>query len=111
MAILKLTKDQVMKKSENNNRLAVLNARREKLIELNQKYHYTSMVLTKDGLKPNPKEKQYTNLLLRIHEEKVGLWIFNRENNKVYSSHLNNAKNAVASLSRNHLFNLTYPLV
>ena len=100
-----------MKKSENSNRLVVLSARREKLIELNQKHHYTSMVLTKDGLKPNQKEKQYTNLLLRIHGEKVGLWIFNRENNKVYSGHLENAKKAFASLTSEHLFNLTSPAV
>jgi len=99
-----------MKKSENNNRVEILNARYEKLVLLNQQNKYTEMVLTSEGLKPNPKAKKYTKLLKRIYEEKVGLYVFNRENNKTYSKNIDNAKKAIVSLTRNHLFNLTSPV-
>ena len=100
----------IVKKS-NNNRLAVLNARYERLVELNQTHHYTTMVLTNEGLKSNPKEKKYTRLLKRIYEEKVGIWIFNRKNNQIYSENIENAKTAIVSITRDHLFNLTSPVL
>lgn len=68
------------------------------------------MVSTKDGLIPNPKEDQYLRLLLENHEEKTGLWLFNQENNKVYASHLEQAKKARVSMTRTQLFNLTSPV-
>ena len=98
-------------KKSNNNRLAVLNARYERLIELNQKHRYTTMVLTNEGLKSNPKENQYTRLLKKIYQEKVGIWVFNRKNNEVYSENLENAKTAIVSMTREHLFNLTAPVI
>ena len=97
-------------KLSNNKRLAVLNARYERLIELNQNHQYTSMVFTKNGLKPNPKAKQYTKLLKRIYEEKAGIWISNRKDNKVYAENLETAKTAIVSMTRDHLFHLTAPL-
>jgi hypothetical protein len=50
-----------------------LQERREKLIELNQRYNYVAMVRTKEGLVPNPKSEQYFNLLLQINKECVKL--------------------------------------
>lgn len=50
-----------------------LQERREKLIELNQRYSYVTMVRTKEGLVPNPKSEQYFNLLLQINKECVKL--------------------------------------
>ena len=96
-------------KSENNKRLATLNARYEKLVELNQQNHYTTMILVNGKLTSNPKEKKYTRLLKRIYEEKVGLWVFNRKNNKIYAENLETAKKNIVSITRNHLFNLTSP--
>ena len=98
-------------KKSNSYRLAVLNARYERLVELNQTHHYTTMVLTSEGLRANPKEKKYTRLLKKIYEEKVGIWVFNRKNNKVYLDNLENAKTAIVSMTKNHLFNLTSPVL
>ena len=97
-------------KISNNKRLAVLNARYERLIELNQNHQYTTMVLTKDGLKPNPKAKQYIKLLKKIYEQKVSIWISNRRDNKVSAENLETAKTAIVSITREHLFHLTAPL-
>ncbi|MCZ8144894.1 hypothetical protein [Flavobacterium sp.] len=81
----------------NRKRIAQLNERRERLIQMNQAKGYTS----------NHKADQYLRLLLAIHKEKVGLWVFNRENNQEYMSHLNTA----CSMNMNLLKNLTSPKV
>ena len=87
------------------NKLAVLNNRLEKLIELNQRYGYTS-VLTSEK-----KTKQYYSLLLRIREEKHAIYI-ERRKNEVYSGHLETAKNnIITTLTRDYLYNLTAPKV
>lgn len=81
--------------SDNKNRIQVLNDRLDKLIYLNQRYHYTTML---SGKIANPRAEQYTRLLLAIHKEKVGLWVFNRENNKIYQQNLENAKTSVSKM-------------
>lgn len=48
-----------------------LQQRREKLIELNSRNNYVTMVLTSNGLQPNPKSEQYLRLLLQINKECV----------------------------------------
>ena len=52
-----------------------LQERRERLISLNKKHNYVTMVFTKQGLVPNPKSDKYTNLLLQINRECVNLQI------------------------------------
>lgn len=79
----------------NRKRIEQLNDRREKLILMNQAKGYTS----------NHKADQYQRLLLAIYKEKVGLWVFNRENNKEYQSHLKTA----SSMNMSLLKNLTSP--
>ena len=94
-----------MKKSENNNRLAVLHARYEKLIELNRKNKYTIMVLTKNGLEKHPKLDKYQKLHLDIYREKVGLWMFNRRENEqisFYKKQLESAKELKAVSMQNY---------
>ena len=68
-----------------------LRQRRERIIELNHKHDYVTMVLTKDGLKPNPKNEQYINCLLQINRECVAL---QREHDKKFdkSNYKFNAK-------------------
>jgi hypothetical protein len=90
----------------NQQRLSQLNNRIEFLIELNQKYQYTSN---------DAKCKQYLDLLMVIKKEKTSIWLFNRANNTNYIVALDEAKKANAkylasiSLSREDLFNLTAP--
>jgi hypothetical protein len=84
----------------NVQRLAVLNNRYERLLELNAQFRYTS------GERCN----QYLQLLLAIRREKQKIWLQNRENPKV-AANLEKAKSAVVSLTRQHLFNLTNPRV
>lgn len=80
------------------NRLATLIAREQRLIEANSQNDYVTMVLTKQGLISNPKADRYTNLLLEIYREKVGIWIFKRENNEIYKRQLETAKVAVSQM-------------
>lgn len=95
---------------ENSTRIQALNERLDKLIYLNQRFNYTSMVLVNGRLAENPKSAQYTRLLLDIHKEKVGLWVFNRDNNKVYHQNLENAKIAIENiLTKETLFGITNP--
>ena len=84
----------------NVQRLAVLNNRYEKLIELNARFRYTS----------SERCSQYLRVLLQIKKEKQSIWIENRKD-PIVSKNLENAKKAVVSLTRQHLFNLTNPLV
>lgn len=83
----------------NVQRLAVLNNRYERLLELNAQFRYTS----------SERCNQYLQLLLAIRREKQNIWLQNRENPKV-AANLENAKKAVVSLTRSHLFNLTNPV-
>ena len=82
----------------NVQRLAVLNNRYERLIELNQSHHYCA----------TEKCGKYLGLLLKIKKEKTLIWLQNRENPTV-AANLENAKKAVISLTRSHLFNITNP--
>ena len=94
----------------NKKRLLQLQLREERLIQATTRNGYVNMILTQSGLQPNPKEAQYLRLLKEIHAEKVGLWLFNQENNKKYAEHLQTAKgNIAASLTKSVLFNLTAP--
>jgi len=97
--------------SQNKSRLATLSAREERLIEANKRHSYVSMILTSSGLAENPKSERYLKCLLAIHKEKVGLWIFNRENNEIYRANLNNAKSAVSKLLQSDLRLLTEPIL
>ena len=81
-------------------RLSVLNNRYERLIELNTKFRYTS----------TERCSQYLGLLLQIKKEKQLIWIENRKD-PIVSKNLENAKKAVVSLTRQHLFNLTNPML
>jgi hypothetical protein len=107
----------VKKISENNKRLAVLNNRYEKLLELNSIRSYVSMILTENGLVSNPKTTKYLNLLLAIKKEKQTIWIDNRNLNQKYAESLEVAKQnnarylASITLTRNDLFNLTSPIL
>jgi hypothetical protein len=94
-----------MKNFQRSSRKAHLNARWEKLVELNRQHKYTKMMLVDGELVTNPKEDQYTRLLSQIHQETIGIFIFNRENNKVYAAHLEGAKNAVANLTQGFYYN------
>ena len=105
------------KLKKNHKRLAVLNNRYEKLIELNSIRNYVSMILTEKGLEPNPKTPKYLKLLLAIKSEKQAIWIENRNLNQKYADSLEVAKqsnlNYLASitLTKQDLFNLTSPMV
>lgn len=91
----------------NRKRIAQLNERIERLIQMNSVKRYTTMITGENGkLIPNPKADQYSRLLLEIHKEKTGLYFFNRENNHEYRSHLNMA----SSMNMNMLKNLTSPV-
>ena len=94
-----------MKISATKNRLTVLNERLEKLIELNQKHHYTS------SFSNERKIKQYYSLLTRIRSEKQDIHIAIRENNAVYNSHVEKAKNNVVDVLRNHFLHNLKPAV
>lgn len=85
------------------NKLMVLNERLEKLIELNQKHHYTA-----SGT-PEKKIKQYYNLLLMIRNERQDIYIEKRKNES-YSGHLETAKNNITTILKGNLFNLTAPV-
>jgi len=101
-----------MKTNSNQNQLAILNNRYDKLLELNQIHHYTFMVLDASGkLIPNPKEDKYTNLLLKIRAKKQHLWNEIRKDNPKYSESVKNGIDALISLTRNEIFNLTSPIV
>lgn len=82
----------------NIQRLSVLNNRYERLIELNVRFRYAS----------SERCGQYLGLLLQIKKEKQLIWMENRKDPQV-SQNLENAKKAVISLTRQQLFNLTYP--
>lgn len=84
-------------------RIATLNNRYDRLLELNQTHHYT--------FDKNPKCDKYLSLLLKIKAEKIQIWNENRKNNSKYSENLNNGLKAVISLTRNDLFNLTSPIL
>ncbi len=98
-----------MKNTENlQHRLSILNYRYDKLLELNQKHHYTFMILGENAkLIPNPKEEKYTNLLLKIRVEKRILMTQIRETNLKYCSNINNGIKALISLSKKDLHKLT----
>ena len=92
----------------NRKRIAQLNERIERLIEMNRAKGYTSMITGDNGtLIPNPKANQYSRILLSIHKEKAGLYLFNRENNHEYRSLLNKA----SSMNMNLLKHLTIPIL
>ncbi len=92
-------------------RLSVLNFRYDKLLELNQKHHYTFMILGENGkLIPNPKEEKYTNLLLSIKREKQRIWNEIRKTNTKYSDNVNNGIKAIVSLTKSDLFQITSPI-
>lgn len=103
------------KLKKNQKRLAVLNNRYEKLIELNSIRNYVSMILTEKGLVTNPKADQYLRLLLAIKQEKQAIWNKNRELNQKYADSLEVAKQANVNylksitLTKHDLFNLTAP--
>jgi macrodomain Ter protein organizer (MatP/YcbG family) len=94
-----------MKNIQRKNRKAHLNARWEKLVELNRQHKYTSMVLVDGELVANPKQDQYTNLLQQIHQETIGIFIFDRENRPEYANQLENAKKSVATLTQGFYYN------
>ena len=101
-----------MKTNSNQNQLAILNNRYDKLLELNQIHHYTFMVLDAYGkLTANPKEDKYTKLLLKIRAEKQRIWSEIRKDNPKYSESVKNGIDALISLTRNEIFNLTSPIV
>lgn len=81
-----------------NQRLQQLNNRYERLIELNETNNYTSMVLTSNGLQPNPNAERYLNLILAIKKQKTTIWIANRKNCLKTSQNIETAKNAVINL-------------
>jgi hypothetical protein len=87
---------------KNRKRLAVLNNRLEKLILLNQKYHYTS------SFSNEKKINQYYKILVKIRSEKKDLQLKNRELNPNYNNQLKKAtSNIVSILNRDKMFNLT----
>lgn len=69
--------------------IALLNKRREKLIELNEKYDY---------IRDEKKSVQYLRLLLEIRKRKCKAWSIRRETNKKYSENLERAKNNIANI-------------
>ena len=95
-----------MERFLNKNRIAVLNDRLDKLIYLNNRFRYTTMVSKTIS---NPRSQQYTRVLLAIHREVTLARVFNRQNNKAYAESLHNAKNAVCSLTKDILYNITKP--
>ena len=84
---------------ESQKRLATLNSRYEKLVELNAENRYTS----------SERCGQYLSLLLSIKKEKMSIWIENRKD-PLTAANLENAKNALIGLTYKQLFNLTSPV-
>ena len=113
--IIQIEMTNIKQISENNKRLAILNNRYEKLIELNSIRSYVSMILTENGLVSNPKTQKYLNLILAIKREKQTILIENRILNQKYVESLEVAKQTNAkylasiTLTRQDLFNLTSP--
>ena len=84
-----------------------LNRIYEYLIERNRRYNYVTMVLTENGLAPNPKEDTYTSLLLEIKRRKVNLYNQHREQNQKYAQNLAVATGQITKLT---MFHLTQPV-
>lgn len=69
--------------------ITLLNKRRERLIELNQKHDYVHN---------EKKSEQYFRLLLEIRKRKCFTWSERRKTDKNYSENLERAKNNIANI-------------
>ena len=76
---------------KNRKRLAVLDFRYEKIVELNSINGYVRS-------ESERKQNQYYSLLIRIKNEKYALWSENRKLNKNYSENLEVSKKNIISI-------------
>ena len=78
----------------------ILTIRYNKLLELNNRNHFTFMILINGKLEPNPKVDKYLKLLLEIKRQKHVLRVEYRENNPEYLARIERAKNSTINLIR-----------
>lgn len=90
-------------------RIADLNNRYDRLLELNQTHHYTFMILVDGKLARNPDQDRYLRMLLEIRNEKHKLWLRVRELSPRYMMNVNNGIQSVVSLTKSDMFHLTSP--
>lgn len=91
-------------------RLAQLNRRYDRVLELNQNYGFTFSKMFMGELVVNPRHDAYMNVLLSIRKEKQELRLRIRELSPKMMDNINEGIRALVTMTREDMFNLTSPM-